>query len=303
MNKEAQSVVVGLLGGLLIGITVSGKFTSYVRPGFGPLLMAAGIILVGIGIVSLVTVVRGEVRRDRAAAGRAGADAGHHGDSDSADRDRADSDRADRGAHDAHGHQHDRSRAAWMILAPILMLVVVSPAALGADAVARSAGAQGLVGQAPTPIKKTAADGYAPNDGSGSAGSGSSVGRRTIPFDPLPAGPNPVIGVKDLVMRALYDGTNSVATTPVTVVGFISPAGDGYTAGYTIARMAINCCAADANPTRIHVDGSAPFPVNSWVAAVVTAQEGTATEANNYVPVVEVRSIEQVQQPTDPYEH
>lgn len=291
MNKEAQSVVVGLLGGLLIGITVSGKFTSYVRPGFGPLLMVAGIILVVIGVVSLVTVVRGEVGRDRASAGLAGADAGHHADG------------ADRGAHDAHGHQHDRSRAAWMILAPILMLVVVSPAALGADAVARSAGAQGLVGLAPTPIKKTAADGYAPNDGSGSAGSGSSVGRRTIPFDPLPVGPNPVIGVKDLVMRALYDGTNSVATTPVTVVGFISPAGDGYTSGYTIARMAINCCAADANPTRIHVDGPAPFPVNSWVAAVVTAQEGTATEANNYVPVVDVRSIEQVQQPTDPYEH
>ncbi|MEJ7650374.1 MAG: TIGR03943 family protein [Nakamurella sp.] len=289
MNKEAQSVVVGLLGGLLIGITVSGKFTSYVRPGFGPLLMAAGIILVIIGVISLVTVVRGEVRRDRAAAGLLGTG------------DRAEG--AEQGAHDAHGHQHDRSRAAWMILAPILMLMVVSPAALGADAVARSAGAQGLVGLAPTPIKKTVADGYTPNDGSGSAGSGSSAGRRTIPFDALPAGPNPVIGVKDLVMRALYDGTNSVATTPVTVVGFISPAGDGYTTGYTIARMAISCCAADANPTRIHVDGPAPYPVNSWVAAVVTAQEGTATEANNYVPVVEVRSIEQVQQPTDPYEH
>jgi uncharacterized repeat protein (TIGR03943 family) len=289
MNKEAQSVVVGLLGGLLIGITVSGKFTSYVRPGFGPLLMAAGIILVVIGVVSLVAVVRGEVRRDRAAAGLTGAD------------DHVDG--FERDAHDAHGHQHDRSRAAWMILAPILMLVVVSPAALGADAVARSAGAQGLVGMAPTPIKKTVADGYAPNDGSGSAGSGSSAGRRTIPFDPLPAGPNPVIGVKDLVMRALYDGTNSVATTPVTVVGFISPAGDGYTSGYTIARMAISCCAADANPTRIHVDGPAPFPVNAWVAAVVTAQEGTATEANDYVPVVQVRSIVQVQQPTDPYEH
>lgn len=297
MNKEAQSVVVGLMGGLLIGITASGKFTSYVRPGFGPLLMAAGIILVIVGVISLVTVVRGEVRTDRvtsaagvvkgavqgAAAGGRGAQ-GHHG-------------------HDAHGHSHDRSRAAWMILAPILMLLVVSPAALGADAVARSSGAQGVVGLAPTPIKKTVADGYAPNDGSGSAGGSSTAGRRTLPFDPLPAGPDPVIGVKELVMRALYDGTDSVATTPVTVVGFISPAADGYTSGYTIARMAISCCAADANPTRIHVDGAAPYPVNAWVAAVVTAQEGTATASNNYVPVVDVRSIEQVQQPTDPYEH
>lgn len=299
MNREAQSVVAGLLGGLLIGITASGKFTSYVRPGFGPLLMSAGIILVIIGVISLVTVVRGEVRNDRVTAlAGAGGDAapGQHA---AAARDAAHVLVPDA----AHGHSHDRSRAAWMILAPILMLLVVSPTALGADAVARSSGTQGLVGLAPTPIKKTVADGYAPNDGSGSAGGSSTVGRRTIPFDPLPAGANPVIGVKDLVMRALYDGTNSVATTPVTIVGFISPAADGYPSGYTIARMSISCCAADANPTRIHVDGAAPYPVNAWVAAVVTAQEGTATATNNYVPVVDIRSIEQVQQPTDPYEH
>lgn len=285
MNKEAQSVVVGLLGGLLIGITVSGKFTSYVRPAFGPLLLIAGIILVIVGVISLITVVRSEVRQDRLSVTSRTA-AGDHG-SD----------------HDAHGHSHERSRAGWLILAPILVLLVVSPAALGADAVARSGGSQGLVGLAPTPVEKSVADGYAPNDGSGSAGGGSTSGRRTIPFDPLPAGANPVIGVKELVMRALYDGTNSVATTPVTIVGFITPAGDGYSGGYTIARMAISCCAADATPTRIHVDGAAPYPVNAWVAAVVTAQEGTATEANDYVPVVDVRSIEQVQQPADPYEH
>lgn len=297
MNKEAQSVVVGLMGGLLIGITLSGKFTSYVRPGFGPLLMIAGIVLVLVGVVSLITVVRSEVRRDRLS-NTVGATGTAHG------PDHAHSpDHAHGPVLDAHGHSHERSRAGWLILAPILILLVVSPAALGADAVARSGGAQGLVGLAPTPAKKTVSDGYAPNDGSGSAGSGSTSGRRTIPFDPLPAGPNPVIGVKELVMRALYDGTNSVATTPVTIVGFIAPAGDGYTGGYTIARMAISCCAADANPTRIHVEGAAPYPVNSWVAAVVTAQEGSATEANNYVPVVAVRSIEQVQQPTDPYEH
>src|SRR4051794_24863127 len=99
MNKEAQSVVVGLLGGLLIGITASGKFTSYVRPGFGPLLMIAGVILVIVGVISLATVVRGEVRNDRLAVGTAAEHAHHPPELD------------------AHGHQHDRSRAAWMILA------------------------------------------------------------------------------------------------------------------------------------------------------------------------------------------
>lgn len=35
MNKEAQSIVVTLLGGILIGITVSGRYTSYVKSGSG----------------------------------------------------------------------------------------------------------------------------------------------------------------------------------------------------------------------------------------------------------------------------
>ena len=42
MNKETQSIVVTLLGGLLVSITLSGRFTSYVRPGFAPLLLIGG---------------------------------------------------------------------------------------------------------------------------------------------------------------------------------------------------------------------------------------------------------------------
>ena len=49
MNKETQSIVVALLGGLLISITLSGRFTSYVRPGFKPLLLIGGGILVVAG--------------------------------------------------------------------------------------------------------------------------------------------------------------------------------------------------------------------------------------------------------------
>ena len=73
---------------------------------------------------------------------------------------------------------------------------------------------------------------------------------------------------------------------PVTVTGFIAPAGDGYTDGYTIARMVISCCAADANPMQLHVDGDAPFPSNTWVEAVVTVVPNTATMDNGYVPTV-----------------
>ena len=46
----------------------------------------------------------------------------------------------------------------------------------------------------------------------------------------------------------------------MTVTGFIAPAGEGYTDGYTIARMVISCCAADANPMQLHVAGDRAVP-------------------------------------------
>ena len=39
MGRETQSILLGLLGGVLITITATGRYTSYVKPGFGPLLM------------------------------------------------------------------------------------------------------------------------------------------------------------------------------------------------------------------------------------------------------------------------
>ena len=121
-------------------------------------------------------------------------------------------------------------------------------------------------------------------------------------FPPLD-GTNPAIGIKDLILRALYDADNSVQDVPVTVTGFIAPAGEGYADGYTIARMVISCCAADANPMQLHVAGDAPVPANTWVDAVVTVQPDTATMDNGYVPTVTVTSLTAVQQPDDPYEH
>lgn len=283
MNKEAQSIVVTLLGGILVGIKVSGRYTSYVRPGFGPLILAGGIVLIAIGLLSLAQILR-DARRDDRAAGHTHPAAP-----------------ADDAEVDAHGHSHRNSRAPWLILIPSLLLVLVAPTALGADAVTRNAGSQAIAGLEAAPAAATKYDGYAPNDGSGSAEN--SAGRRTMKFDPLPPGTDPVITIKDFVLRTLYDADDSVGSTPVTVVGFIAPPGTGYHSGYTIARLAISCCAADASPIQLHVDGDPPLPVNTWVAAVVTGVSGTGAADNNYVPQANVQKIQQVAQPSDPYEH
>ena len=66
MNKETQSIVVALLGGLLLSITLSGRFTSYVRPGFAPLLLIGGGILVVVGVLSLILAILADVKADRA---------------------------------------------------------------------------------------------------------------------------------------------------------------------------------------------------------------------------------------------
>ncbi|HEY5879405.1 MAG TPA: TIGR03943 family protein [Nakamurella sp.] len=302
MGVQTQSIVVTLLGGLLNSITVSGRFTSYVRPGFKWLLLISGAILVVVGVVSLVLAVRADLRAGRQSEVPAG-DADHHSGSDG----------------DAHGHDHSSSKAPWLILAPVLVLLLVAPPALGADAVARNAGSQGLAGYdvagassgaSAGPVGDTGGKdgtgggggGYKFNDGSGSVYD-SSGGRRTMHF-PVLEGTDPEIGLKEFILRSLYDADRSLDDgTPVTVVGFVAPAGDGFDSGYTIARMAISCCAADANPMQLHVDGQAPYPSDTWVRAVVINVPETGTMANGYVPTVTVTSMTTIDQPDDPYEN
>ncbi len=306
MNRTTQSALIALLGGLMISITVSGRFTSYVKPSYGPLLIISGIVLILVGVLSIIVGIRSDLLADRAREAElvdaGGAVAGgthqheHHDDSD------------------AHGHSHDRSRAPWLIMAPILVLLLLAPPALGADAVARNAGSQALIGLNGVAAASGAgadvgaggsAGGYAPNDGSGH-GIGTKAfakQRPTMSFPALPAGKDPTLTIKDFVMRALYDGDDSVSNNDITVIGFIAPAGDGYSAGYSLARMTISCCAADASPMRLHLTGTAKFPSNTWVTAVVSAQPGTAGADNDYVPTVDLTSMTQISQPSDPYEH
>ena len=278
------------------GYHLTGRFTAYVKPGLAPLLLIAGGVLLVVGIISLTTSVSARVRA-RSEAHPAQLEGG-----------------------DAHGHAHGRSRAPWLILAPALVLLLVAPPALGAEAVAHNQSSQALAGKngvAPAQVydPKVALDaaggtqgGYAFNDGSGH-GEGTAAFAKQRPvmsFPSLPAGDNPQIEIKDFVMRALYESPDvqqAVTDTPVTVTGFIAATPDGYASGYSIARLTINCCAADASPMQVRVDAPAPYGADTWVTAVITAVDGTATQDNGYVPTVKVVSIQPTSQPSDPYEH
>ena len=142
-------------------------------------------------------------------------------------------DRGHAGA-DAHGHDHASSKAPWLILVPVLVLLLVAPPALGADAVARNASSQGLAGyDVPWPQRDPAGQQGRRRRGHRrlQVQRRQRLGERlaaVAPDDALPgAGRAPIRrwAIKDLVLRALYDADNSVQDVPVTVTGFIAPAG------------------------------------------------------------------------------
>lgn len=281
MNKPAQSILITLLGVLLIAVTMSGRYTSYVIPRFGVLLAVGGAVLIVLGLVTLVVDLRNEHRKERelvpAGSSHPGADPEQR-DGGGCDAGRCDPGCGDAGhEQDGHGdcHDHERSRAPWLLLVPVLVLLVVAPAALGADAVTRYSSSQAVTGA---------------SDSSGGA-------QRTQTFAPLPPGDPPELTLQEFVLRALYDQQDSVTNTPVAVVGFIVNAPDGY----TIARIAISCCAADGDPIQVYVPEAAPYPENTWVRATVTAVPGSGTQDNDYVPQVVPHSIQLIDQPVDPY--
>jgi putative membrane protein len=111
MNTAALAVLLLLLGGITLRICVTGAYLNYVKPGLLPVLVAAGLALLGIGGTCLWYELR---------------PAGPH--QHAAD-------------HDAQPTGHDHSQApavAWLLLLPVAALALFAPPALGADAAGRA---------------------------------------------------------------------------------------------------------------------------------------------------------------------
>lgn len=113
-------------GIVTLRLALSGTYTAYVRVGFGPVLVAAGAVLVAIALPSLARAVRGvdeeaEQGYDDAALVLDDGDPEGHG-------------------HDrCHGHGHHVPRVAWLLVLPLLVAYFVAPPALGAFAAEQSA--------------------------------------------------------------------------------------------------------------------------------------------------------------------
>ncbi|MCX6463931.1 MAG: TIGR03943 family protein [Pseudonocardiales bacterium] len=234
MRRETQHVLLVLLGGALLRIAADDTHLRYVRPSHRWLLVAAGAVLVVLAVVALV--------RDRRGTHHDGA--GEHGDHGAAER-----------------------HVPWLLLAPVLVIALVAPPALGADAVAR-------------------------------AGPRNAVVQDADVFPPLADGA--ALTVAEFVQRAAWDTAGSLDGREVTLTGFAVRRG----AAVELARLTIACCAADARPNRVRLVGDlGDPPPDTWLRVRGTLQSGSATAATGYVPAMTVAAAEVVDAPPDPYEY
>ncbi|MFI5687343.1 TIGR03943 family putative permease subunit [Streptomyces sp. NPDC051636] len=168
-----------------------------------------------------------------------------------------------------HGPAHREPRISWLLILPLLALILVAPPALGSYSAMRT----GTALQQPY--------GYAS----------------------LPAGDPVSIGLVDYAGRAVYDHGRSLGGRQVRITGFVAldRAGTPY-----LVRMALNCCAADAQPVKIGLTGRIP-PVlqpDSWleVTGTYTAKQVPDPVNHGPIPFVKVTAARPVPTPHDPYD-
>lgn len=114
MSREIQALVLALLGAATLRISVTDAFLAYVREPMRPLLIASGLLLLGLAAWTAWRVaVQPTHTRDEDAAGH---------------------------AHRHEGHEHTGPGVAWLLLLPALAIFLVAPPPLGVEAAARDTG-------------------------------------------------------------------------------------------------------------------------------------------------------------------
>lgn len=178
-----------------------------------------------------------------------------------------------RRAGDAVDHEHG-GRSQWLLLAPVLAIFLVAPPALGADKVSRSA--QSLGAQ----------------------------DRASYAYDPLPPGAITELAMGDFVSRAVWDSAGTLDGRQVRLTGFAVRGQDGE---LYLARLTIACCAADALPVQVRLDGAgaslAGVAEDDWLQVDGALVRGSATAQSRFVPALRVSAVRPVAAPAETYEY
>ncbi|MCQ9132423.1 TIGR03943 family putative permease subunit [Streptomyces hilarionis] len=275
MNRQSQSAVLFLLGAALLHAGATDLYLRYVKAGLRPLLLAAGAVLI---VTALATswYERRRTKRHRPRPARRSADGRERDARAPSAAPRTDDEagaplapRPDDGATAPAAHAHPEPRVAWLLVLPLLALILVAPPALGSYSATRT----GTALQEPLAYPSLPAT------------------------DPLP------LGVVDYAGRAFYDHGRTLAGREVRLTGFVALDHDGTP---YLVRMALNCCAADAQPVKIGLTGRIP-PVlqpDAWLTVTGVYTPRTARDPVNGgpIPFLEVTRATPAPTPEDPYD-
>ena len=253
MTPEAGGTVTLLVGAVLLRLAVGGTYRRYVQPAMGIWLTVAGIVLVVVGSVAVLRAVFAPAPADRVA----GHDPAGHAHA-------SDAHASDAHASDAHAHGGRGARISWLLLAPLLTLLLVSPPSLGAFALNRG-GAR---------VSTPRSSNWPPLVGG------------SVPFD-LP--------VAEFYSRA-FGGADALGPATVRLTGFVAGANAD---GFLLARYQIACCAADATAAIVRVVGYGGVTPgrDQWVTVV-----GTFGGIERGEPRLVATTATPTAAPVDPYE-
>ena len=239
MNSRTQAFVLLLFGGALLRLATTDALLRYVRPVARPWVLLAGAAIVALALWSLFAPA--------SAAGDGSGDPDEH--------------------QDEHGHgHHGSSRAAWLVLAPVVAILVIAPPALGAYSAKRL----------PVSAIKPPSRHFPALTGA----------------DPVP------MSLLDYYSRAAFDDGRTLTGHHVALTGFVLR---GEPDGFQLSRLVITCCAADAQPVVVSVQTSTTAPSrDTWVT--VTGTFGGLSPSDATVPVLRADAVTPVHQPANPYD-
>jgi uncharacterized repeat protein (TIGR03943 family) len=235
VKRDSQAVVLLLVGGVIVKLTLSGDLLFFVNPWMRWPLLLSGSLLAALALVHFASDWKQLAATSR----------------DDVPTEPRDAD------------DHDAPPVAWLLLAPVLVVFLVAPPALGSFAAERR------LRDVPEPAQYVA-------------------------MRPL-RGPDPVrVTIQDFLVRSEYDPGLSLAERELELIGFVTVSKGG---DWFLTRFTMGCCAADASAYRLRVVGAPAPPAEDWVRLT-----GTWDAEQPKRPTLVASTVERIEPPKRPYE-
>ncbi|MGP4047087.1 TIGR03943 family putative permease subunit [Streptomyces sp. 2A115] len=280
MNRQAQAAVLFLTGGAILHTGLTDLYLRYVKAGLRPLLLAAGVVLIATAVATIWYERRGAGSQTSEGKGQGreleGKDQRNElegdGEANGLEAGGPEEHEPERqeGHARTHTHAHREPRISWLLVLPLLALILVAPPALGSYSAMRT---------------------------------GTALQEQPWGFADLPAGDPVRLSLVDYAGRAAYDDGRSLRDRDIKVTGFLALDRDGTP---YLVRMALSCCAADAQPVKIGLTGRIP-PVlqpDAWleVTGTYTTKQTKDPVNDGIIPFLDVTRVVPVKAPRDTYD-